>query len=148
MLRRTRWRSPLPFWGRMLNGSVGLFVRRYVASFSRTFRRRLQRSDGVCDRHYMRMRSSTPINDARLRFVGGLLGLNRGQVVVIIFHRSISCLAPPSHPASLVTRPNSIDQYQHRRVLRGLHHVLKFPVSRDRRFELCRNCGNRFEEAQ
>jgi uncharacterized membrane-anchored protein len=42
----------------------------------------------------------------------------------------------------------SINQNQHRRILRRLHHILKLPVSRDWFFEFGGNCRHGFEEAQ
>ena len=42
----------------------------------------------------------------------------------------------------------SVNEDQHRRLLRRLHHLLKPPVSRDRRFELGVHVRHRFEEAQ
>ena len=41
----------------------------------------------------------------------------------------------------------SIYQHQHRRVPRRLDHILKLPVSRERRFEFGRNSRHRFQEA-
>ena len=52
------------------------------------------------------------------------------------------CIGPihprffPEHsPPSWMLWTSSIHQHQHRRILRGFDHVLKFPVRRDRRFE-------------
>ena len=41
-----------------------------------------------------------------------------------------------------------INQNKHRRYLRLLHHILKLPVSRIRRFDLGRNIRHGFEETQ
>jgi len=42
----------------------------------------------------------------------------------------------------------SVNQNEHRRILRRLHHVLKLPVSRHRRFEFGVNVRHRLQEAQ
>ena len=62
-------------------------------------------------------------------------------------HRRPFGVPPSGGPARLKPElQTSINEDEHRRSLRRLHHVLKLPVSRDRRFQLGRNRRHRFQE--